>query len=128
MKLILCLILFLPFLTTAQPFAGMALSSNSAELHAGYAFSGLEITAAYKAPFLNNEIARVASLTFSESLHLSDSVHYIRAGTGIAFYNRKLEPNFRAEIGRRYNQGTLFILIDYCKKLFFMAGIKIYIK
>ena len=128
MKYILCLILFLPLLTTAQPFLGMALNPNSAEMNLGYAFSGLEITAAYKAPFFNNEIARIASLTFSESYHFADSTHYIRAGAGIAIYNRKLEPNYRAEIGRRYQQGTLFILVDRCKKLFIMAGIKIYIK
>ena len=106
----------------------MALSSNSAELHGGYAFNGLEVTAAYKAPFFNNEIERVASLTFSESIHFSDSVHYIRAGTGIALYSGQLAPNYRAEIGRRYQQGTLFILLDYCKKYYIMAGIKIYIK
>lgn len=128
MKLILCLILFLPLITTAQPFLGMALNANSAEMNLGYAFNGLEITAAYKAPYFNNTIARIASLTFSESIHFADSLHYIRAGAGIAMYNLKLEPNYRAEIGRRYNQGTLFILVDYCKKLFLMAGIKIYIK
>ena len=128
MKYTLCLIILLPLFVTAQPFAGMALSTNSAELNLGYAFNGLEVTAAYKAPYFNNEIARVASLTFSESFHFADSTHYVRGGAGIAMYNQKLEPNYRAEIGRRYNQGTLFILVDYCKKLFLMAGIKIYIK
>ena len=128
MKILLCLIILLPILTQAQPFLGMALSTNSAEMHAGYAFNGLEVTAAYKAPYFNNEIARVASLTFSQSLHFADSLHYVRGGAGIATYNGELAPNFRAEVGRRYNQGTLFLLFDYCKNLFIMAGIKIYIK
>ena len=128
MKLFLCLILILPIILKAQPFAGMAISTNSAELHGGYAFNGLEITAAYKAPLINNNIASIASLTFSETYHFTDNLHYIRAGTGIATYNGNLAPNFRAEVGRRYQQGTLFILIDYCRKYFLMAGIKIYIK
>ena len=128
MKYTLCLIILLPLFTHAQPFAGMALSTNSAEMNVGYAFNGLEVTAAYKAPYFNNQIARIASLTFSESLHFADSTHYIRAGTGIAIYNKGLAPNYRAEVGRRYQQGTLFILMDYCKQLFLMAGIKIYIK
>ena len=127
MKKILCLIILLPFFAQAQPFAGMAVNFNSVEMNGGYAFSGLEVTAAYRVPFINR-IATIASLTVSKSLHFSDSVHYVRAGAGIATYNGNLTPNFRAEIGRRYQDGTLFILLDHCRNFYLMAGIKIYIK
>ena len=128
MKITLCLILFLPLFIKAQPFLGMAVNTNSVEMNGGYAFNGLEVTAGYKASFLRPSIFNVASLTFSQSLHFADSLHYLRGGTGIAICNGLLAPNFRAEIGRRYQQGTLFLLIDYCRRYFLMAGIKIYIK
>ena len=132
MKIILCLILFQPFFTQAQPFAGMALSPNSAELHGGYAFQHIELTATYKVPYLRTDIARIASINISKSYSLIDNAHYFTAGVGIANYKRNdvvsYHPNFRAEFGRVYEQGKLFILADYCKQLFLMAGIKVYIK
>lgn len=132
MKYTLCLIILLPLFVTAQPFLGMALSTNSAELHGGYAFQDIEITATYKVPYLNIDIARIASINISKSYSLIDNAHYFTAGVGIANYKRNdvvsYHPNFRAEFGRVYEQGKLFILMDYCKQLFLMAGIKVYIK
>ena len=132
MKIIFCLNLFLPLFTHAQPFLGMALSTNSAELHGGYAFQDIELTATYKVPYLRTDIARIASINISKSYSLIDNAHYFTAGVGIANYKRNevvsYHPNFRAEFGRVYEQGSLFILMDYCKKLYLMAGIKIYIK
>ena len=126
------LLVLISFTAKSQPFVGMALNTNSAEMHAGYAFNQIELTATYKVPFSGLGFINIASLNISKAYHFSDSLYYVRAGVGIANYNRYnisvIAPNYRSEIGRRYQQGTLFLLIDYCKNIFIMAGLKIYIK
>lgn len=113
----------------AQPFAGMALNYNNAEIHGGYMFDDdIELTAVYRTPFYDKGIDRVASLSISIRFDCMDCKQYMRLGSGIAVYNGKTGPNFRFELGRRLNQGTIFLLTDYSSNLSLMGGIKFYLK
>lgn len=143
------LLLLISAASFGQPFLGLGVTNQGANIQLGVFAGSIEVTGAYKLPFSRNDVAKIASLQIGKQILLSHndqdnysitpSIGYANyrvqdfaaynndptGKTGISLIN-EFRPIAGVEVGKDSYMGRVFLSANYCKGMYYGIGIKMF--